>query len=284
MHGDIEQEISSLQVVYDNLDAGLSSLAYEDFDYDTDISSLSVYQDGIVSSLEYFEAENTGQYINDISSLQVETGFIGDAISSLSYEDELNDNEMAVLSGKMHDLAEDINILKSYWNNHKPSSKVRQLAQRVYDEEIGFETGDARTTEISLIGDWLEGHLGELNSLIFTSFSGYDPQGFNLEEQAILRELYLSEYNRKAHRRVLRGIDGSNGAPDFQVIKEGDSMIQKSNKNVTAKSYRDAYVDSQERVKSLVHSYNLYGAKPSQVAGADAPVSGQNDGLYTYYN
>ena len=63
MHGDIEQEISSLQVVYDNLDAGLSSLAYEDFDYDQDISSLSVYQDGIVSSLEYFEAENTGQYI-----------------------------------------------------------------------------------------------------------------------------------------------------------------------------------------------------------------------------
>lgn len=284
MHGDIEQEISSLQVVYDNLDAGLSSLAYEDFDYDKDISSLSVYQDGIVSSLEYFEAENTGQYIYDISSLQVETGFIGDAISSLSYEDQLNDNEMAVLSGKMHDLAEDINILKSYWDNHKPSSRVRQLAQRIYDEEIGFETGDARTTEISLIGDWLEGHLGELNALIFTSFSGYDPQGFNLEEQAILRELYLAEYNRKAHRRVLRGIDGSNGAPDFQVIKEGDSMIQKSNKNVTAKSYREAYLDSQQRVKDLVHAYNLYGAKPSQVVGDDAPVSGQNSSIDRYYN
>ncbi|NDG54029.1 MAG: hypothetical protein EBY39_13575, partial [Flavobacteriia bacterium] len=85
-------------------------------------------------------------------------------------------------------------------------------------------------------------------------------------------------------QRVLRGIDGSNGAPDFQVIKEGDSMIQKSNKNVTAKSYREAYLDSQQRVKDLVHAYNLYGAKPSQVVGDDAPVSGQNSSIDRYYN
>jgi hypothetical protein len=157
------------------------------------------------------------------------------------------------------------------------------LATKIYDEEIGFETGNARIAEVGLIANWLEGHLGELNNLIFTSFSGYNPSGFNLEEQSIIRELYLSEYNRKAHRRVLRGIDGTNGSPDFQVIREGDSMIQRSNKNVTAKSYREAYLDSQERVKDLVYAYNLYGAKPSQVYGADAPATGQNPSLDGYY-
>jgi hypothetical protein len=159
------------------------------------------------------------------------------------------------------------------------------LATKIYDEEIGFHTsGSARITEIGLLANWLEGHLGELNNLIYTQFSGYDPEGFNLEEQAIIRELYLSEYNRKAHRRVLRGIDGSDGSPDFQVIREGDSMIQKSNKNVTAKSYREAYLDSQERVKTLVYAYNLYGARPNQVSGGDAPVSGESPSIDAYYS
>ena len=135
-----------------------------------------------------------------------------------------------------------------------------------------------------MLANWLEGHLGELNNLIYTQFSGYNPEGFNLEEQAIIRELYLSEYNRKAHRRVLRGIDGSDGSEDFQMIREGDSMIQKSNKNITAKSYREAYLDSQERIKSLVYAYNLYGARPNQVSGGDAPASGQSPSVDAYYN
>lgn len=164
------------------------------------------------------------------------------------------------------------------------------LATRIYDEEIGIYTSGAeRTNEIGLITHWLEGHLGELNNLIFTSFSGYNPDGFNLEEQGILREMYLGEYNRKAHRRVLMRIDGSNDSTgtDFEVIKEGDSMIQKastSNKNVTAKTYRDAYLDCQEKIKNMVYSYNLYGAKPNQVSGGDVPASGRNPSLDGYYN
>lgn len=165
-----------------------------------------------------------------------------------------------------------------------PDTNIGDLAVNIYDQELGFEEhGEARNAEIGLISGWLEGHLGELNTLIYAQFSGNNPSGLNLEEQAILKELYVSEYNRKAHRRVLRGIDGSNGSPDFQVIREGDSMIQKSNKNVTARSYHDAYLASQDRLKDLVHAYNLYGAKPSQVVGADAPVSGQNPSLDGYY-
>jgi hypothetical protein len=61
-------------------------------------------------------------------------------------------------------------------------------------------------------------------------------------------------------------------------------MIQKSNKNITAKNYHAAYRASQERVKELVHSYNLYGAIPNQVAGKDAPISGSNGEIGGYYS
>lgn len=205
------------------------------------------------------------------------SGFYINFDTALS-NDDYNLNISAQLIGS-YSLGEEVET-----QNPQSGIVLNQLATKIYDEEIGFEiSGEKRNTEINLITNWLEGHLGELNNLIFTSFSGYSPDRFNLEEQAILRELYLSEYNRKAQRQVLRGIDGSNGTPDFQVIKEGDSMIQKSNKNVTAKSYREAYLDSQERVKSLVYAYNLYGAKPSQVYGEDAPATGQNPNIDRYY-
>mgnify|MGYP001170931531 CR=1 FL=1 len=214
--------------------------------------------------------------ISDISASGFNINF-GTALSNEQYK--LNVSAQVEGSHSIGDAAD------AYVPGQFNGTTLGVLATKIYDEEIGFFTsGSARTTEIGLIANWLEGHLGELNNLLFTSFSGYNPEGLNLEEQSILRELYLSEYNRKAHRKVLRGIDGSDGSPDFQVIREGDSMIQKSNKNVTAKSYREAYLDSQERVKELVYAYNLYGAKPNQVYGADAPTTGQNSALDGYYS
>ena len=224
--------------------------------------------------------DTTSEIVPYILSNVSTSGFYINFGSPLSNEDyDLNVSAQVIGSHSIGDAAD------SFVPGQYNGTQLGVLATKIYDEEIGFHTsGSARTTEIGLIANWLEGHLGELNNLIFTSFSGYSPESFNLEEQSIIRELYLSEYNRKAHRRVLRGIDGSDGSPDFQVIREGDSMIQKSNKNVTAKSYREAYLDSQERVKSLVYAYNLYGAKPSQVYGADAPDTTQNTGINGYYN
>jgi len=224
--------------------------------------------------------DTTSEIVPYILSNVSTSGFYINFGSPLSNDDyDLNVSAQVVGSHSIGDAAD------SFVPGQYNGTQLGVLATKIYDEEIGFHTsGSARTTEIGLIANWLEGHLGELNNLIFTSFSGYNPEAFNLEEQSIIRELYLSEYNRKSHRRVLRGIDGSDGSPDFQVIREGDSMIQKSNKNVTAKSYREAYLDSQARVKDLVYAYNLYGAKPSQVYGADAPSTGQNPSLDGYYN
>lgn len=165
-----------------------------------------------------------------------------------------------------------------------PETNLGKLALDIYDQEIGFhEHGEERNREIALISGWLEGHLGELNNLIYTSFSGDNPENFNLEEQAIIREMYLSEYNRKSQRKALRGIDGSDGSPDFRMIKEGDSVIQRSDKNATAKNYQEAYLASQSRVKDLVASYNIYGAKPNQVVGKDATNTGRHPEIDAYY-
>ena len=79
-------------------------------------------------------------------------------------------------------------------------STIGTLATTIYDNEIGFETGDARDVEISLVSGWLLGHLGELNTHIFTCFSGEDPTNLKLEEQNILSEMYLSNYYRKSQK------------------------------------------------------------------------------------
>ena len=163
-------------------------------------------------------------------------------------------------------------------------SKIGTLATTIYDNEIGFETGVDRQAEISLVSGWLLGHLGELNTLIFTCFSGESPEGFNLEEQSLMTQMYISDFSRKSHRRVLRGIDGSVSSADWQTIKEGDSTITKSNKNATAQNYHSAYLAAEEKLGQLVYAYNLYGAKPSQVAGKDAPISGSSTtNLDSYY-
>jgi hypothetical protein len=153
-----------------------------------------------------------------------------------------------------------------------PDTNLGKLAVNIYDQELGFhDHGQTRNTEITLLSGWLEGHLGELNALIFSSFSGDNPSGLMLEEQAILREMYLSEYNRKAERNALRKMDGDGSTAGWIMIQEGDSVIKKPN-IPTPKFYHEAYKVSQEKLKELVYAYNLYGAKPKQVVGDDAPV------------
>jgi len=220
---------------------------------------------------------------SDVSSLAFKDLSLDDDVSSLAASPALDTSEISSLSKAVEDLS---NLVASIGLENPVSyngTDLGVLATKIYDEELGFHTGQERTTEIGLISNWLEGHLGELNTLIFTSFSGYNPENFNLEEQAILREMYLAEYNRKAHRNVLRGIVGTDSSSDFQVIREGDSMIQKPNKNIAAKSLYDSYQSSQNKVKDLVYAYNLYGAKPSQVVGGDAPTTGSNPSLDGYY-
>ncbi|MBN86529.1 MAG: hypothetical protein CL885_03300 [Dehalococcoidia bacterium] len=152
-------------------------------------------------------------------------------------------------------------------------SVLSDLAEQIYDHELGFgEVGDARQVEVDMIEAWLDAHLGELNTLINTSFRNTDLSLFKEEEGAILREMYLINYYRKHGRNVLRLIDGSTNELDFQTIREGDSVITRTNKSEIAKNYRLLMSNSQERLDKMVHAYNMYRSKPSQVTGDDAPA------------
>jgi len=156
-----------------------------------------------------------------------------------------------------------------------------ELAIKIYDEEIGFyEHGTSgRITEINRVSGWLEGHLGEVNNLIFTSFSGDSPENFMLEEQSIIREMFISEYNRKAERAALRKMDGDGESIDWASIQEGDSVIKRRHTS-TPKFYHQAYLASQERMKDLIYAYNLYQAMPRQAVGKDSPESPSTTGIY----
>ncbi len=153
-------------------------------------------------------------------------------------------------------------------------STLSDLSEQIYDSELGFEDGEeARTKEIALIEGWLDAHIGELNTMLNTSFESVagEIENFKGEEEAILREMYMYNYYRKHNRNVLRLVDGSVSELDFQTIREGDSVITRSNKSEVAKNYRMLMRQAQARLDNLVHVYNLYASKPSQVTGDDAP-------------
>lgn len=150
--------------------------------------------------------------------------------------------------------------------------RFSDIATGIFDDEFDSDTGYANVTSIS---GWLTNNLGLLNTRIYTCFSGsgdyiQNTGRFKFEEEAIYKQLYLTSYYKKKTRSVLLGID----TIDFVSLKEGDSQIQRHNKGEIAKTYRGLANDAENQVDKLVTQYNLYGAKPLQVAGEDGSISG----------
>ena len=155
------------------------------------------------------------------------------------------------------------------------------LANTVFVNEFDSDTDMATLTQIS---GWFENNIGELNTLIFTSFSGSGDPGhpnqlfvpseqFGYEESGIYKKIYLRHFYQKKSRNVLKGIDNS---VDFITLREGDSMITRTNKNEIAKMYRSLAKDASEELEKAVYAYNFYQAKPRQVAGNEVGVTGIN--------
>ncbi len=145
---------------------------------------------------------------------------------------------------------------------------VGDLATTIFTYEFDSDTGYASVSQIS---GWLSGNVGNLNNRTFQSFAvsgdNFTPTGsFQQEEASILQQSYLYEFYTKKTRSVLRGLDSS---IDFITLKEGDSVITRTNKNEIAKTYRSLAQDSLGELNSLVAKYNFYQAAPSQVAGSD---------------
>lgn len=145
---------------------------------------------------------------------------------------------------------------------------VHDLADEIFANEFEYDSGYA---QFYFISGWLANNVGQLNTKIYTDFTvtgGYfsPPTSFLQEERAIYKQMYLYQFYTKKTRQVLRGIDSS---VDFISLREGDTMITRTNKNELAKTYRGLANDAREEMERLVTSYNIYRAEPVQVAGED---------------
>ena len=146
-----------------------------------------------------------------------------------------------------------------------------ELATKIIEVEFPEDTC---RFPLSYVSGWLESHLGDLNILINEEFE-IDEAGNFLpplcrEEEAIFTELYIINYYEKKSRDVLRGItDTSSGGLDWILLKEGDTTIQRQNKNSVARTLNVFKSDSVSRLDQLVAKYNMYRSSPLQVYGRD---------------
>lgn len=172
-------------------------------------------------------------------------------------------------------------------------NQLGELAFYIWDIEFGdHETALQRERNALLISGYLEANLGQLNTLLHTEF--YVDQdkdevvpALHYEEKAIFTQLYLKDYMNKQARNILRNAannvsSSSNastttvlGVTDWTELREGDTSIKRSvatstTKNTSAQIFQKSAKEATEILKDLVYSYNLYGAKPIQVAGKDA--------------
>ena len=158
---------------------------------------------------------------------------------------------------------------------------VHDLADEIFANEFEYDSGYAQFYYIS---GWLANNVGLLNTKIYSQYSvqnsNFEPTGtFQQEERSIYKQMYLYEFYTKKTRQVLRGVDSS---VDFVTLREGDTMITRTNKNELAKTYRGLANDAREEMERLVSSYNIYQATPVQVAGEDGSPIFTGSGYFYY--
>tara|TARA_R110000822_G_scaffold110654_6_gene241008 strand:+ start:35193 stop:35660 length:468 start_codon:yes stop_codon:yes gene_type:complete len=145
-------------------------------------------------------------------------------------------------------------------------NSIGTLAHDIASGNFFYLTGSELSTQISNTSGWLGTNLGQLNSLLYTCYTGENPD-LGSEESSIFAQLYLKSYYTTKSLRVLRNIDND---ADWIRVTEGDTTLVRTNKNEVAKSYRGLSKDADEMCKSLLSSYHSYLAMPSQVAGTDS--------------
>lgn len=147
-------------------------------------------------------------------------------------------------------------------------SNIGTLATSIFENEF-----DSTGVTVVSISGWLENNIGQLNNLLYKSFSGISGEvpGLGLEEQNIYKELYLYHYYTKQTRNTIRGIaNDTNG--NILSVRDGDNAITFVNKNEVSKVYKGLANDAYESVNSLVARYNSYQASPRQVGGIESLI------------
>ena len=70
---------------------------------------------------------------------------------------------------------------------------VGSLANDIASGYFSYLTGSELDSQVTSISGWLETNFGQLNNMLYTSFSGANAP-LKLEEQAIYTQLYLKSY------------------------------------------------------------------------------------------
>ena len=151
-----------------------------------------------------------------------------------------------------------------------------RIASGITTYEFPNDTG---TYNIGYVSGWLETNIGELNGLLHEEFeidsTGAvlsDGTGLAPVEENIFSTLYELHYYQKSSRESLRSFAYSDSV-DWLTIKEGDTTIQRQNKNSVAKTYTDLSKEANLRLDNLLYQYNYQKSSPIQVAGTDGTFS-----------
>ena len=149
---------------------------------------------------------------------------------------------------------------------------LESLASGIVTTEFDSDTGIATVANVS---GWLYENLGQVNTYLYTNFSGDDATGtygfMDIEAQNVLKELYLSNYYSKEARNALRGITKSSVSGDNVLsLKDGESAVTFVNRNEVSKVYRGLANDCMDKVTQMAAQYNIYQAQPRQLGGIDA--------------
>jgi len=140
---------------------------------------------------------------------------------------------------------------------------------------------DTDTYSLSYVSGWLEANLGELNLHTNEEFSvdssgnivlgtgSSSSTGLLSQEIEIFKTLYEIHYYEKSARESLRSATYGSST-DWLTLKEGDTTIQRQNKNSVARTFRELVADSRKNLENLVFRYNRYRSGPRQVHGTDA--------------
>tara|TARA_R100000734_G_C3317504_1_gene110714 strand:+ start:974 stop:1468 length:495 start_codon:yes stop_codon:yes gene_type:complete len=148
------------------------------------------------------------------------------------------------------------------------------LASGIVTYDFPNDTG---SYNMGFVSGWLETNIGELNGITHEEFEVNSTGGVVMAgttsglapvEKNIFSTLYELWYYEKSARESLRSFTYSDSV-DWVTIKEGDTTIQRQNKNSVAKTYRDLSEQTSKRLKDLVFQYNYQKSSPIQVAGTD---------------
>jgi len=153
---------------------------------------------------------------------------------------------------------------------------LEDLASGIVTTEFDSDTGIATVSNVS---GWLYENLGQVNTYLYTDFSGEAASGtygdMDIEAQNILKELYLSNYYNKQARNALRGIVDSNVSGDnILSLRDGESSVTFINRNEVSKVYKSMANDCMEKITQLAAQYNIYQAQPRQLGGIDGSGRG----------